>query len=54
MPGRLKSFSVITAPPIIVGTSMPSTVSAGPSALRSTCRNSTRRRENPRTSAPVT
>ena len=36
MPGRLKSFSVMTAPPMIVGTAIPRTASAGPEALRST------------------
>ena len=32
-PGRLKSFSVITAPPMISGTARPSTASAGPDGV---------------------
>lgn len=54
IPGRLKIFSVTTAPPSIRGTLMPRTESAGPAALRSTCPNSTRRAEKPRICAPVT
>src|SRR5262249_58715318 len=53
MPGRLNSFSVITAPPMISGSAMPITASVGETALRSTCPKSTRRREKPRISAPI-
>ena len=53
MPGRLNSFSVITAPPMISGSAMPITASVGETALRSTWPKSTRRREKPRISAPT-
>ena len=47
MPGMAKTFSTISVPPIRKPMLMPSTVTAGMTALRSTCRTNSRRPGTP-------
>ena len=47
MPGRANTFSTTSVPPIRKPMLMPSTVTAGMTALRSTCRRNSRRAGTP-------